>query len=119
MSGADPLQLGSGTTTPDSATDWDAVDREIERLSASSTFVAVKKREPAPHPLEEEEGAAERGEDELLEDEAAAHDSRAAAKLQDRLARRRVVLLGCAAVLSVGSCVLSLLLLLQTQERPS
>ena len=53
MSGADPLQLGSGTTTPDSATDWDAVDREIERLSASSTFVAVKKREPAPHPLEE------------------------------------------------------------------
>ncbi|GAA5910818.1 hypothetical protein JCM8208_001004 [Rhodotorula glutinis] len=97
MSG-DPLQLGSGTTTPDSATDWDAVDREIERLSASSSFVAVKKREPAPH--QEEEDEEERGEGELLEHQAALA---ASAELHDRLARRRVVLLGCAAVLSVGS----------------
>ncbi|GAA5852398.1 hypothetical protein JCM9279_001190 [Rhodotorula babjevae] len=102
MSG-DPLQLGSGATTPDSATDWDAVDREIERLSASSSFVAVKKREPAPphHPLDsEEEDELEQGEDGLLEREAAAYDGTA---LHERLARRRVVLLGCAAVLSVGS----------------
>ncbi|GAA5925721.1 hypothetical protein JCM3775_001483 [Rhodotorula graminis] len=103
MSGADPLQLGSGASTPDSATvwpDWDAVDREIARVSASSSFIAVKSS-AAPHL--DEEGATERGEDELVEREAAAYGITGAAELHDRLARRRVVLLGCAAVLSVGS----------------
>lgn len=95
---ADPLQQhGSGTATPDSGAsdwNWDAVDREIERLAAAPPRDAHNSSEE-----EEAEGA------QLLADGPVPAGAAATSRLQDRLARRRLVLLVCAAVLSVGSCV--------------
>ncbi|TNY21396.1 major facilitator superfamily domain-containing protein [Rhodotorula diobovata] len=97
---ADPLQQdGSGTATPDSGAsdwNWDAVDREIERLAAAPPRDAHNSSEEDEEE-EEAEGA------QLLGDGPAPASAAATSRLQDRLARRRLVLLVCASVLSVGS----------------
>ncbi|GAA6051641.1 hypothetical protein JCM3770_001207 [Rhodotorula araucariae] len=96
----DPLR-GSSTSTPDSATSWSAVDREIERLAARSRFLET---EAAAAPLLDSGDEAVDPHDAPGRDEDGHGDcSGAVAKLHVQLARRRVVLLMCASVLSVGS----------------
>ncbi|BGP38534.1 hypothetical protein JCM10450v2_002483 [Rhodotorula kratochvilovae] len=95
---SDPLHL-SGASTPDSATNWQAVDREIERLAAQSTVLGSDAAAP-PRNADEAEDS-----DDTLRAGGEGHrdGGEVAAKLHDQLARRRVVLLLCASVLSVGS----------------
>lgn len=80
----DPLQ-GSGTSTPD-AVSWDAVDEEI---SARAKFAA-------PLGLVEEEEDGDEGED------GAVRTAGGSDGFVDSIARRRVFMLACACLLSVG-----------------
>lgn len=104
--------LRSASATPDSATGWEAVDREIEQLAQQGRMDESKAaklaegaddvedgREAPPPPGEGDHGASDDAE--ALHAEAEQYIRR----LDPEEQTRKVILLACACCLSIGRCV--------------